>query len=249
MNLDELIQQGYEAKNKCQHIGSHYKYISGEEYEKWIQLSIRFLEQNYSSSDFVNEFKEEGKIANGRGHEHFYTMIGILEAIREIPPITNANNEDKEIDWIIEKICNNFNKCARTLINRHKEKGTSRSTINIKDEYDVQDLLHGVLRLFVDDIRPEDYVPEYAGANSRIDFHLPKYEMYIETKMTRENLKDKEVGEQLTIDIARYSGICKKLVCFIYDVGGYLENPYGLINDLEKLSTEDLEIKVFISPQ
>lgn len=247
MDINELITQGYNVQKKCQKHGAMglEDYIVGEEYEKWIQLSIRFLEQNISDKSLVVDFKKASDRANGNGVKHFHTMIGILEAIKEIPPqITN----ERSIEWVLEKICNNFNKCAKGLLNRHKDKGISRNTIEIKDEYDVQDLMFGILKLFVDDIRPEDYVPAYAGANSRIDFHLPTYELYVETKMTRENLKDKEVGEQLAIDIARYNGRCKTLVCFIYDSGNYLENPYGLITDLENLSTEYLKIKVYVSP-
>ena len=75
-----------------------------------------------------------------------------------------------------------------------------------------------------------------------------KYETYIETKMTREGLRDKEVGEQLAIDIARYGDKCKTLVCFIYDKGSFLSNPYGLISDLEALSSDRLQVKVYIAP-
>jgi REase_DpnII-MboI len=34
--------------------------------------------------------------------------------------------------------------------------------MDIKDEYDVQDLLHAILRAFFDDVRPEEFVPSYA---------------------------------------------------------------------------------------
>ena len=143
-----------------------------------------------------------------------------------------------------EKICTNFHRCARSILNRHG----NRNTLEIKDEYDVQDLLQGILRLFIDDVRPEDYVPSYAGGNSRTDFYLPKYETYIETKMTRDGLRDKEVGEQLAIDIARYGDRCRTLVCFIYDKGSLLSNPYGLISDLESLGADRVCVKVYIAP-
>ena len=61
-------------------------------------------------------------------------------------------------------------------------------------------------------------------------------------------LSDKEIGEQLSIDIARYGEHCQKLICFIYDKENFLSNPFGLISDLEKLSTEELSIRIFISP-
>ena len=157
-----------------------------------------------------------------------------------MPPIAHSESIDK----ILENICTNFHRCARSILNRHG----NRKTIEITDEYDVQDLLQGIIRLFIDDVRPEDYVPSYAGGNSRTDFYLPKYEMYIETKMTRDGLRDKEVGEQLAIDIARYGDRCRTLVCFIYDKGSFLSNPYGLISDLEALGADRVHVKVYISP-
>jgi hypothetical protein len=45
-----------------------------------------------------------------------------------------------------------------------------RPTLGVGDEYDVQDLLHALLRLFFDDIRPEERTPSYAGESTRMDF-------------------------------------------------------------------------------
>ena len=62
-------------------------------------------------------------------------------------------------------------------------------------------------------------------------------------------MKDKELGDQLIIDIAKYQKHpnCKCLYCFIYDPEGIIRNPRGLENDLEKLGKE-ISIKVFIRP-
>ncbi|MCL2574155.1 MAG: hypothetical protein FWE34_06375 [Defluviitaleaceae bacterium] len=249
MNINELIEQGYNVKNTLYRESSHSSegFISGEEYEKWIQLSIRYLRQNHIGEDCYWRFKQAGENANGNGVKHFHTMIGILEALSKIPLIQTPKS-DTDIEWIINKICTNFNKCAKTILNRRKDKGVPRETIKIQDEYDVQDLLHGVLRLFVNDVRPEDYVPSCAGSNSRVDFYLPEHEMYIETKMTRDGLDDKKIGDELSVDITHYNGKCKVLICFIYDGDGHLKNPYGLINDLESLKVDGLEVKVYISP-
>ena len=73
----------------------------------------------------------------------------------------------------------------------------------------------------------------------------------IEIKKTRKNLADKEVGEQLLIDISSY-GVhpdCQRLYCFVYDPEGRIGNPIGLENDLKKLSKEELEIIVMIFPK
>ena len=46
----------------------------------------------------------------------------------------------------------------------------NRTTIEINDEYDVQDLFHALLTLYFDDIRNEEWTPSYAGACARHDF-------------------------------------------------------------------------------
>ena len=50
------------------------------------------------------------------------------------------------------------------------------------------------------------------------------------------------------IDIACYGGKCKTLVCFIYDKGSFLSNPYGIISDLEGLAANKVQVKVYIAP-
>ena len=238
--LEEIIEEGYKVKNQCTKSNEFGRYVHGESYIHWLEFSTRYLQQVFPGSPQTVRFEEIANRANGNEEERFFALIGILKALNEIPSI----NYIDDIDSILKKIFVNFHKCARSILNRYN----NRETIDIKDEYDVQDLLEGILRLFVEDVRPEDYVPSYAGGNSRTDFYLPRYDTYIETKMTREKLKDKEVGEQLCIDIARYGSKCKKLICFIYDKENLLKNPYGLINDLQNLSTEKLKVEIYIAP-
>jgi len=87
---------------------------------------------------------------------------------------------------------------ARELNKRHE----GRSTLQITDEYDVQDLSHGLLRLYFEDIRREQWTPELAGSSARIDFLLQKELIAIEVKMARKGLSKKAIGDQLIIDIA-----------------------------------------------
>jgi hypothetical protein len=107
-----------------------------------------------------------------------------------------------------------------------------------------------LLRIFFDDIRPEESAPSYAGASSRIDFVLKAEQIVVEVKKTRTTLKEKELGEQLIIDIARYQTHpdCKLLYCLVYDPDGYIRNPRGIENDLSKPSNE-LQVKVAIVPK
>ena len=133
-------------------------------------------------------------------------------------------------------------KCLRGRYN-------NRNTIDVQDEYDVQDLLFAVLQLFFEDIRKEEWTPSYAGNCSRVDFLLKKEKIVIEVKKTRSSMKDKDLGEQLIIDIERYKvhPDCKQLICFVYDPEGRIVNPIGIVNDLEN-NNKDF-VKVYINPK
>lgn len=145
----------------------------------------------------------------------------------------------------VEHLCSRFHIVARQILKRHE----NRRTLEIKDEYDVQDLMHTLLRIYFDDIRVEEWTPKYAGSASRMDFVLKEEQIVIETKMTRAGLETKQIGEELIIDIMKYknSADCKTLVCFVYDPEGRIANPRGIETDLERASNE-LQIKVLIRP-
>ncbi|MFD3378456.1 MULTISPECIES: hypothetical protein [unclassified Streptomyces] len=104
----------------------------------------------------------------------------------------------------------------------------------VEKEEDLQVLVGACLRLMYDDVRPEDYVPQHAGGRSRVDFLLPAVGIVVETKMTRESLTDRKVGEELTIDWSRYAKHpdCRGILAVVYDPGRHLINPAGLESDL-----------------
>jgi hypothetical protein len=70
------------------------------------------------------------------------------------------------------------------VVRQLRERREKRPTLDVTDEYDVQDLLHALLRIHFDDIRKEEWTPSYAGGASRMDFLLPEIETVVETKMT-----------------------------------------------------------------
>jgi hypothetical protein len=144
---------------------------------------------------------------------------------------------------VVTMICRRFNRVAQQLRSRHD----NRSTLTIKDEYDVQDLLHSMLCLFFDDVREEVWTPNYAGSSSRTDFVLWKESLIVEAKMTRKNLGQKEIADQLIIDRERYAADerCKTLVCFVYDPEGRCKNPAALENDLSQDSDPRVRVIVF----
>lgn len=146
---------------------------------------------------------------------------------------------------LIEHICNRFNLVARQLRSRYSD----RPTLEVEDEYDVQDLFHALLKLHFDDVRPEEYSPSYAGSSSRIDFLLKDQGIVVEIKKTRKNLDAKKVGEELIIDMKRYQNhpFCDTLVCFVYDPEGRIANPRGLENDLND-DQDEFKVIVFVKP-
>ena len=66
----------------------------------------------------------------------------------------------------LEIIFTKFHSVAQQLKRRHD----NRETLKVNDEYDVQDLLHSILKIFFEDIRHEEYTPSYAGGHRRMDF-------------------------------------------------------------------------------
>jgi hypothetical protein len=157
-----------------------------------------------------------------------------------------SKGETADAVTIVETICTRFHLVVKQLRERHN----SRSTLDVSDEYDVQDLLHSLLRLFFDDVRAEEYTPSYAGKATRMDFLLKDQSIVVEAKMTRPGLGAKEVGEQLIIDAAHYQRhpSCRMLMCFVYDPQGRVVNAKGLENDLNR-TDENFSVRVIIIPK
>jgi hypothetical protein len=140
-------------------------------------------------------------------------------------------------------ICNSFHSVAKQLLQRHD----NRETLALRDEYDVQDLLHALLLVFFDDVRREEYTPSYAGSSSRMDILLKVATTVVEAKY---NLPNKQLRNQLLVDIASYRQHkdCRTLICFVYDPEGRVQNPRGFERDLGTQSTKDFEVVVLVRP-
>ncbi len=147
---------------------------------------------------------------------------------------------------LIRNVLTRFHAVVMQLRQRHD----NRSTLDVSDEYDVQDLLHAMLYLHFDDVRPEEWTPSYAGKSSRVDFLLKPEEIVIEVKKTRIGLGAKEIGDQLILDIARYSKHqhCKTLICMIYDPENRIQNPGGFEADLSG-KKDGITVEVIVVPK
>ena len=171
-------------------------------------------------------------------------LQSFIDEIQEYWDDTVAASETNPTT-LVEQICRRFHLVARQLRSRYE----SRPTLEIEDEYDVQDLLHALLHLSFDDIRREEWTPSYAGGCARMDFLLKREQLVVETKRARKGLGAREVGDQLLIDIQRYQTHpdCRTLICFVYDPEGRVANPRGLEADLSGVR-EGIQVRTIVAP-
>lgn len=214
---------------------------SCKEIDKWYQehidriLTNRFVANPDAHRQNCAIIKEI--ISDLEAHEDEYTQ--------QFESFVVPAGAPRMTDAILENLVNRFHNVVIQLRDRYN----NRTTLDIDDEYDVQDLLHSLLQLYCDDIRPEEWVPSYAGSASRQDFLLKNEKIVIEVKKTRKGLGNKELGDQLIIDTARYTKHpdCKKLVCFVYDPENRIHNPRGFESDFNK-TIGDVPVVVYIRP-
>lgn len=192
---------------------------------------------------YVENFKEQIK----QGFQGTVKAgIGILKATKEDIVAGDIDKPPEQSPLLLlEQMCSRFHLVARQIRSRHG----GRQTLDVQDEYDVQDLMHALLCLHFVDVRPEEYTPSYAGKASRMDFLLKQEELVVELKMTRTGLGAKELSSQLIEDIQRYTchPDCQALVCFVYDPAGLIPNPRGIEADLNR-DGEPFPVRVLIRP-
>ncbi|MCZ8227650.1 MAG: hypothetical protein O9249_00855, partial [Burkholderiaceae bacterium] len=78
--------------------------------------------------------------------------------VEAVGPVSASKIGQRLLDELDQTILR-FHAVAVQLRDRY----SGRPTLDVNDEYDVQDLMHALLRLHFDDVRPEEWVPSYAG--------------------------------------------------------------------------------------
>ena len=170
----------------------------------------------------------------------------------QLPPEINqiaTIGKPSSVEEVLERLIGGLVSAMFPLTNRRK----GVLALAFDSEADLQDLLHSMMRPWIRDIRPEEYVPSYAGKNSRLDFVLPEHRLAVELKFVRDLGHGKTVGQELTIDIDHYRKhpLCDRLWCIICDPKFHLQNPKGLANDLDGPRSSPqgkLTVRSFIIP-
>lgn len=247
--VQELIEKGKKVLNTHRPnapgvIG--FPTLDSGAFSSWKTQCLNFIESILPPRNaYVRNFRKD--------IQHGYTGtvkvgIGILQAVKEdleSGDMSSRGENAYDPVSLIKTLCERFHLVARQIRSRHDNRGT----LDIQDEYDVQDLFHALLHLFFEDIRPEERTPSYAGKSSRMDFLLKREQVVVEIKKTRQGLDAKELGSQLIEDINRYKvhPDCDALFCFVYDPEGRIANPRGIENDLRRPEGE-LKVEVLIRP-
>lgn len=192
------------------------------------------------SEEIIQKGRPGEAVDKGAGGEaaEGATPLVLLPAKR-----ARAFTQEEALNYIIF-ICERFSRAVRVLTDRH----AGRETIVIKDEYDVQDVIHLCLKLFFDQVYPEEWTPSYLSGSSRADFLMKEHKIFLEVKKTRKGLGDKELAEQLIIDTHHYneSKDCEILVCFVYDPEKKLTDTARIIADLERKTFKSLRVRCCI---
>jgi hypothetical protein len=135
------------------------------------------------------------------------------------------------------------------VVRQLQDRQRNRQPFEVNDEYDIQDLFHALLKIFFNNVKPEETTPSYAGSSSRMDFLLPEIKTVVELKMARPSLSTKDLRNQLIIDIDSYQAHheCRTLYCVVYDPEQRVGNPHGFENDLSR--DGQMTVRVIVVPK
>ncbi|MDF0666783.1 MAG: hypothetical protein P0119_12025 [Nitrospira sp.] len=147
---------------------------------------------------------------------------------------------------LIRKVCHRFHTIARQLRLRRDY----RPTLEVDDDYDLQDLLCALLKVEFDEVATEEWIPPYTGGSPRTTLLVNRDQIAVVSKKTRPGLTTKELVEQVAADSAYYGaqGRCSTLFCFVYDPEGRIGSPKRLETTLTSVS-EHCRIEVLVAPK
>ncbi len=207
------------------------------EYDNWKEKRERVeraLEENG-----LRYYRFGRVLPQGDGHR--------LESLDTAAARQSGPTRPARVEELLEVMVRGLRRAMHPLT--HRRRGTQ--PLSFGNEYDVQDLLHALLRPWISDIRPEEFTPSYAGSSTRMDFLLPAHRIVIETKIVRDRAHARRVGDELIVDIEHYRRHpqCSSLWCVVYDPDQLITNAEGLRNDLQgDRSTPDgaVAVRVFV---
>ena len=167
-------------------------------------------------------------------------------SIGEKPGQVAEPTPDQDPLQLIRKVCLRFHSVVRQL----RLRKDYRPTLEVDDDYDLQDLLCALLKVEFDEVATDEWTPPYTEGASRTTLLVNKDQIAIVAKKTRPGLTTKDLTDQVTADSAYYraQGRCSTLFCFMYDPEGRIGSPKRLETTLTSVS-EHCRIEVLVAPK
>lgn len=143
-----------------------------------------------------------------------YTLLLLEEIENQLLQVKFISKTPEEV---LRDIFYNFPNAVQKII-KNRRKG--HLEFEIKDEYDVQDILYVIIKSIFPNMRDEDPIPKVGGKSTKIDLILRDEKILVEVKMIKEkDANETHFIEQLKVDFESYHKCVwlEKLFCFVYD--------------------------------
>jgi hypothetical protein len=157
-----------------------------------------------------------------------------------------GSNISEPTEAIIERVCERINLSANLLGNRPRK---GKSPYTVEDEYDVQDLVHAVIRAFVKNSVQENTISKLGGRSSRADITVEDLGLLIEVKYVRSPNDQSSLVEQLSQDLLLYTKWEPlKTIFFIVFNSKDLRDPEALeeFSNIHKVNGKEFRLKVIL---
>ncbi len=149
----------------------------------------------------------------------FWTGIGI-DHTSELLGDESAAAVAPEADvGLVLRVCERLPRAASILTNRSRKE---KQPYTIEDEYDVQDLLHAVIRAYVKYSVQEDPIGKVAAArSSRADISIEDLGVLVEVKYVRGPEDQKRIVNEHSQDLVLYAKWVplRRLILLVYNSG------------------------------
>jgi len=235
-------------------------------YSRWFDYNSLLLNRLFSNSDIAEEYNGmpspprhvRGNFSIDRNDflrevdldiNSLKSIIDRLKLIPECDDVKSSKSEECEPDiHLIEHLCKRIQYSANILSNRTRP---GKLSYKIEDEYDVQDLVHAVLRAYLKYSVQEDTMNKVAGTRSgRVDISIEELGLLIEIKFSRRPDDNKVFFDAFSKDLVLYSSWAplKHLFYIIYN-HNLLKDPEGLekLSGKKEISGKKFEVKVILA--
>lgn len=187
--------------------------------------------------------------------------IGDLATDRKMLPVRKGNDYTYELLFagkkeqapdadlaLVERVCTRIGYAARILCNRPRK---GKKSYAISDEYDVQDLLHAVLRAHLKYSVQEDPLAKVAAARSgRIDISVEDLGILIEVKYVRSPKDQKAIFDDFSRDLVLYAAWkpLKTLLYVIYNSSD-LADPEALqkLGGSKEIADKRFDVRIVLA--